>query len=304
MSQAWVEHYATALRDYLSGSGEAALQRAHELGRQALKDGVGVLDVVARHHEAIKIIWESQLPEQRDRTLSVAALFAGECLSSFEMTHRGFQEANAALRHMNERLEEEAKRIAHALHDEAGQLLASVYIELDDVARDVGPARDRLRYVRGLLDQIEGQLRLLSHELRPTILDDLGLPHALKFLAGGISKRSGLMIEVNDGIEARLPPAVETTLYRVAQEALNNVVRHAKATLVHVTLDRMDGGVQCRVRDDGTGFDTAEAASQPGERGFGLAAIRERLGTLGGTLRIDSDIGKGTDLVMSVPIRK
>jgi signal transduction histidine kinase len=112
------------------------------------------------------------------------------------------------------------------------------------------------------------------------------------------------MIEVNDGIEARLPPAVETTLYRVAQEALNNVVRHAKATLVHVTLDRMDGGVQCRVRDDGTGFDPAVAASQPGERGFGLAAIRERLGTLGGTLRIDSVIGKGTDLVMSVPIRK
>lgn len=304
MSQLWVEQYALALRDYLSGSGESALQHAHELGRQALKDGVGVLDVVARHHEAIKMILESQLPEQRDRTLTAAALFAGECLSSFEMTHRGYQEANAALRRMNERLEEEAKRIAHALHDEAGQLLASVYIALDDVARDVSPARDRLRYVRGLLDQIEGQLRLLSHELRPTMLDDLGLPHALKFLAGGISKRSGLVIEVNDRIEARLPPAVETTLYRVAQEALNNVVRHAKATLIHVTLDRIDGVIQCRVRDNGAGFNPAAAASQPGERGFGLAAMRERLGTLGGSLRIDSVPGQGTDLVMTVPIRE
>lgn len=304
MSQFWVEQYASALRDYLSGSGESALQHAHELGRQALKDGVGVLDVVARHHEAVKMILESPLPERSDRTLTAAALFAGECLSSFEMTHRGYQEANAALRRMNERLEEEAKRIAHALHDEAGQLLASVYIALDDVARDVSPARDRLRYVRGLLDQIEGQLRLLSHELRPTMLDDLGLPHALKFLAGGISKRSGLMIEVKDSIEARLPPAVETTLYRVAQEALNNVVRHAKANLVHVTLDRVDGGVQCRVRDDGAGFDPAAVASQPGERGFGLVSMRERLGTLGGSLRIDSVLGQGTDLVMSVPIRK
>lgn len=304
MSQVWVEQYASALRDYLAGSGEAALQHAHELGRQALKDGVGVLDVVARHHEAIQIILDFPSPDERDRTLTAAALFASECLSSFEMTHRGFREANTALRRMNERLEEEAKRIAHALHDEAGQLLASVYIALDDVARDVSPARDRLRYVRGLLDQIESQLRLLSHELRPTMLDDLGLPHALKFLAGGISKRSGLVIEVSDGIETRLPPAVETILYRVTQEALNNVVRHAKATLVHVTLKRVDGGVQCRVRDDGVGFDPAAAAAQPGERGFGLVAMRERLGTLGGSLQIESARGTGTDLVMSVPIRE
>lgn len=304
MSASWIDQYAAALQEYLAGAGEAALQRAYELGRRALMDGVGVLDVVARHHEAVKRVLQAQLPENGDRTLDAAEVFASECLSSFEMTHRGFREANAALRRMNDRLEDEAKRIAHALHDEAGQLLTSVHLALDDVARDVSPARDRLRQVHGLLDQIEGQLRLLSHELRPTMLDDLGLPHALKFLAGGIAKRSGLVIEVEDGIEARLPPAVETALYRVAQEALTNIVRHAKAARVGVLLERVPGGVQCRVRDDGVGFDQTAIAARPGERGFGLAAMRERLDAVGGTLRIESVPGGGTNLVMCVPIRE
>src|SRR5207253_4611449 len=97
--------------------------------------------------------------------------------------------AERALRHLNEALEEEVKRIAHALHDEAGQLLASVHIGLAEIARDLPPhVAQRLADVGGLLNKIEEQLRHLSHELRPTILDDLGLQPALEFLADGVSR--------------------------------------------------------------------------------------------------------------------
>src|SRR5205823_12631684 len=101
--------------------------------------------------------------------------------------------AERALRHLNEALEEEVKRIAHALHDEAGQLLASVHIGLADIARDLpAPAARRLEDMRGLLDKIEEQLRHLPHEPRPTILDDLGLGPALELPADGVSERTRL----------------------------------------------------------------------------------------------------------------
>src|SRR5207302_1332613 len=141
--------------------------------------------------------------------------------------------AEEALRGLNEALEEEIKRIAHALHDEAGQLLASVHIGLAEVARDLPPhTARRLDDVRGLLTKIEEQLRHLSHELRPTILDDLGLRPAIEFLADGVSRRTGLQITVEGVPGKRMPAPTETALYRIVQEALTNVTKHAQASRV------------------------------------------------------------------------
>src|SRR5207237_3141003 len=122
--------------------------------------------------------------------------------------------SQAALRRLNQTLEEEAKRIAHALHDEAAQLLASVYIALEGVSRDLPPSAGRkLQKVKTLLDPIEAHLRQLAHELRPTILDDLGLVPALEFLAQGVSQRAKLQVTVVGPQVGRLPTSVETALY-------------------------------------------------------------------------------------------
>src|SRR5262249_8137375 len=147
------------------------------------------------------------------------------------------RETSEAWRQLNERLEAETQRIAHALHDEAGQLLAAVHLSLAQVAAGA-PARQRrhLRGTRGLLLQVEEQLRRISHELRPTILDRLGWLPAWEQLAEGVSGRGGLLVEVEGPREVRLPAPIENVLYRVIQEALTNVGRHARATRASVEL--------------------------------------------------------------------
>ena len=296
--------YAGALRDFLADGGEAALQQAYELGRRAIGDGIGVLDLVALHQESLQaVLDESQAPESIRNAVEASLRFLSESLSTFEMTHRGYQEAVEALRRLNERLEDEARRIAHALHDDAGQLLASVHLVLEEVSTGL-PARtrDRLKRVRGPLDEIEKHLRRLSHELRPTILDDLGLVPALEFLAQGVAARSGMTIKVDGAARPRLPAAVETALYRVVQEALRNATKHAVATRVDIRLEVVPGAARCTMKDDGKGFDMRAVLDHKGDRGLGLIGMRERLSALGGQFKIDSAPGRGTELHIMIPI--
>jgi len=226
-----------------------------------------------------------------------------ESLSPFEMTHRAFREANTVLRRLHERIEEETRRIAHTLHDEAAQLLASVHVALAAMSHDLPPsARGRLEEVRGLLDRIEDDLRRLSHELRPTILDDLGLLPALEFLADGIAKRTGLPIEVGGSTHGRLPPVVETALYRIVQEALTNAVRHADAARVRVELQREPQAIRCSIADDGVGFDARTVLAHRGGPGLGLVGIRERLEAVRGSVQINSAPGQGTRLHVAIPL--
>lgn len=298
------EEYVFALREFLDGAGERALQRAYEMSRAAMGSGLGVLDLAAVHFEAVdRILADVASPEERLRVSRTARDLFVETLTPFEMTHRAFREANIALRGLNERLEEEARRIAHSLHDDAGQILASIEIELDRIVGDLpSEARTRFNDVKGLLDRIGDQLRHLSHELRPTILDDLGLLPALRFLAEGASARGGIPIEVRGELRRRLGSRIETAIYRVVQEALNNLIKHARATRASVRVEKEDERVRCSVRDDGTGFDVAAAVSGSGQGCLGLLGIRERLHAVGGTLEITSAPGKGTELMVSIPV--
>jgi signal transduction histidine kinase len=219
------------------------------------------------------------------------------------MAHRGVSDANSALRRINEILEEQVQRIARELHDDAGQLLASVHLALHEVGRDLAPSsRQRLQDVRGLLDRIEEQLRRISHELRPLILDDLGLVPAIQFLGDGVSRRAGIAVIVKGSTEERLPPVVETALYRIVQEALNNAARHAQASRVTVTLLHEDGQIRCSIRDDGIGLPRAPEGARPAGRGLGLIGIRERIAPLSGTLEIQSGERKGTELLVTIPL--
>jgi signal transduction histidine kinase len=294
--------YPTSLRNYLGGAGESALQQAYQIGRGALEAGTGLVAIADIHHSCLRELLAHDVgTEERNRILTGAAQFFAECISPYEMTYGGFREANTALRHFNEVLEQEAKRIANALHDEAGQLLVAVYIALQDLCHEVPAVQPHILKVTQLLDQIEVQLRRLSHELVPALLSDLGLVPALRYLSEGLAQRSQLQISIEAVPEQRLPRRVEATLYHVAKEALHNVVKHARATAVWIRFQRKADSICCCIRDNGTGFDPASIAVRQGEQGFGLIGMRERLSVVGGSMQINSG-GQGTELVITIPV--
>jgi len=297
--------YRAALHDYLRHSGETALARAYELGRRALDDGLGILDMTVMQQEALGDLLSNGFRDQVVPTLGAVKRFFVESLSPFEMTHRSFREANAALRGLNEKMEEEVRRIAHRLHDDAGQMLSAVSLALDEAVDQSGngeaPKKDRFQKVWHLLAEVQEQVRSLSHEMRPVILDDLGLGPALESLAHGMGKRTGLNIEVEYTGQQRLPDRVETAIYRVAQEALINVARHARASRATVRLAMVDGRVRCSVQDDGIGFDPQQAPSVLGG-GLGLIGIRERLQPMQGSFEVRTQPGAGTEIIVSIPL--
>ena len=296
------DQYTAALRDSIAGMGESSLQQAYELGRRGLAEGLGVLDMAAMYHKALAAgLPRHSTPEETVLMLQAGASFFAESLSPYEMTHRGFREANVGLRHLNQTLEKEIQRIAHALHDEAGQLLASLYLALEEVARNLPPAREPLLKVKGLLDLIEGQLRRLSHELRPTILEEMGLLPAIKFLAEGVTARTGLSITVEGDSAFSPTPLLSATVYRIIQEAFTNVTRHAKATHVHVAIQHELQTLRCSVKDNGVGFDVSSLPARTGEGGLGMIGIRERLNSVGGDFVLMSTLGRGTELVITIP---
>ena len=300
------EEYAFFLREYAAGRGEDVLRSAYELGRRALTEGKSLVEIASLHHQALQgLLREEKDEKRRDDLLRTSSDFLAECLSPYEMAHRGFQDAVKALRQLNETLEEEIKRIAYAVHDEAGQLLVAVHLALAEVARDLPKGQqEQVGNIEGLLNQVEKHLRRYSHELRPTILDDLGWIAAIRFLAEGISKRADLPIHIQATVSGRLPTAVETALYRTVQEGLTNAVKHAKASHIWIRAWKEKLALCCSIRDDGAGFDSQQVQTEPGRKGLGLVAMRERVSAIGGTLRIESCRGQGTELLIRVPLEE
>ena len=241
--------------------------------------------------------------------MELARLFADQATTALAnaQLYAEVQAGRARLQRLSRQLlevqEAERRRIAHELHDEAGQLLASVHLALEAAVTGLPPPfREGFHQVRSHLDAMETQLRRLSHELRPTILDDLGLLPALQFLAEGVAARTGLDIRVDSTIEGRLAPHVETALYRIMQEGMTNITKHAAATHVHLQLWHEGGRVHSLLRDDGAGFAVAQVVDRTGPRGLGLLGIQERLEALGGTLQITSAPGQGTTLQITLPV--
>ena len=297
--------YRGMLRDYLAHPDEALLERAYGLGREALASGRGVLDMATMHSQAVAtVLASSDVTLDRLQLSEALERFFIEAISPFEIAHRSFRDANLVLHRLNDVLENQAKRIAYALHAEASQLVASVHLALADVATRLPAERVKeIQFVRGLLDQIEDRIRRISHELRPTILDDMGLLPAIEFLADGISQRWGIPVTVRGTVAGSLPLPVETALYRAAQEGLTNVARHAQATCAEVSLCQSPHLITCSVRDDGKGCDPAVlVTSNNGRRGLGLVEIRERTAALGGTLRLVPRLDQGMDFIVEIPL--
>lgn len=222
--------------------------------------------------------------------------------------------ARERLRELTTRLtaahEEERRRLARELHDEVGQALSIAKMRMrmvqNALPEGAADAQDRLALLDDLIKETLEDVRTLSHELRPPLLDEMGWAPALESLCDSFSQRTDLPVTFeNEAGRMRLAPDVELTVYRVVQEALTNAARHASANQVLVRAWACDGEFRISVRDDGAGFDIA--AIQQTDRpnyGLGLLSMRERVDTVGGVIAIQSAPGRGTQITVAIPCTK
>jgi signal transduction histidine kinase len=251
------------------------------------------IGVIAAHNK------RSADPRFTEEDLRVAETFANRAAVAVDLTDRV---ARDALRRVVEGQELERRRLARELHDETGQALTSILLGLKRVeeAKSTEAAAEATAELRAEIVQTLQAVRRLAVELRPQALDDFGLVPALERLAEAFGGESSLRVDVEASLGgARLPAEIETALYRLVQEALTNVSKHAAATHASVIVTRRDGSVTVVVEDDGRGF----GAGSPQGGGLGLVGMKERVGLLGGRLAIESTEGSGTTIVAEVPLR-
>jgi len=237
-------------------------------------------------------------PHFDDVDLRLVEQFAARAAIAVDLSRRV---ARDSLRRVVTGQELERQRLARELHDETGQALTSILLGLKAVEESRTPAETQAaaNQLRQLVVATLQDVRRLAVELRPKALDDFGLAAALERLVSTFSETTGIAVELETTLgEERLPGEVETALYRIVQEALTNIVKHARATKVSIVLVRRDGQVTALVEDDGEGFDPAAARAD----GLGLVGMRERVALVDGRLTIESSAGSGTTLAVEVPL--
>jgi signal transduction histidine kinase len=237
-------------------------------------------------------------PRFSDDDLRLAEQFATRAAVAVDQSARV---ARIALQRVVDAQELERRRLARELHDQTGQELTSVIFGLKAVeeAPDEASRAAAVEQVRAQVLETLQDVRRLAVELRPKALDDYGLVAAIERLVQTFAEQVGIRVEFEPNLPGgRLATEVETALYRMVQEALTNIAKHAQAGEVSIVLTRSADAVSAIVEDDGRGFDTREA-----REGMGLDGMRERLGLLDGKLKIESGPGKGTTLVAEVPVR-
>ncbi len=234
---------------------------------------------------------------EEDRRL--AETFASRAAIAVELSTRVTRES---LTRVVAAQELERRRLARELHDETGQALTSILLGLKGLEETEDPEarREALASLRELVSATLRDVRRLAVELRPSALDDFGLEPAVQRLGQTFSEQTGIRFDVEAHLgQERLPAEVETALYRIIQEALTNVVKHAQASSVSVVVTRQAEAAVAVIEDDGRGFDPARSSGG----GLGLTGMRERIGLLDGRLQVESSPGGGTTIVAEVPLR-
>ena len=236
-------------------------------------------------------------PRFSDSDLRLVETFASRAAVAVDLSQRV---ARDALRRVVSAQEGERRRLARELHDETGQALTSILLglkPLEEALRD-SVASAALVELRALVVATLQDVRRLAVELRPAALDDFGLVSALERLTETFAHQTGLSVDFESALgEDRLPSDTETALYRIVQESLTNVVKHARAQRISIFLTRTGGMVKAVIEDDGIGFD----AAQTREDSFGLSGMRERVAMLDGSLEVESSPGGGTTIAVEVP---
>jgi signal transduction histidine kinase len=233
-----------------------------------------------------------------DEDVRLTESLAARAATAVELSQRVSRDA---VRRVVEAQELERARLARELHDETGQALTSILLGLKSLEDSAaGDGRAAVAELRALVVSTLQDVRRLAVELRPAALDDFGLVPAIERLRDSVEEQSELSVDVQSELgDERLPADTETALYRIAQEAFTNVLKHAGAHRVAVKLSRRDDAVTLVVHDDGKGFDQAEIR----DGSLGLVGMRERVALLGGRLAIESSEGAGTMLRAEVPVR-
>jgi signal transduction histidine kinase len=230
-----------------------------------------------------------------DDDIRLAEIFATRAAAAVGLSERVERDT---LRRIVAAQELERQRLARELHDETGQALTSILLGLKRL--DGAGSPEAVASLRELVVATLQDVRRLAVELRPKVLDDFGLVPALERLTQGFAEQTGIAVDLEAGaIAERLPVEVETAIYRIVQEALTNVVKHAQAHSVSVVLTRGDGRIKAVIEDDGTGF---EPETRGGD-GIGLVGMRERIELLDGSLAVESSPRSGTTVAIEVPVR-
>ena len=244
-----------------------------------------------------------------DPDLARLALALNNMLNRLDADARLNEENRRQLRALSAQVikvqEEERKRIARELHDDTSQALATLDLNLERIqaALTDAAACERVAASRQLLQQTMDGLRKLVYDLRPTMLDDLGLLPAIRWYARTRLGTEGIQVHIETAECARLAPALETALFRIAQEGINNIAQHAVAHQAWVRLNCHNGQATLIVEDDGRGFDVDRMVGPGGEQGhLGLFGIQERVLLLGGSFSVDSAQGHGTRVIVTVPV--
>lgn len=230
-----------------------------------------------------------------------------ERLAAEESLRRSYDELRALSARLESVREEESTRIAREVHDEVGQALTALKMDVAEVERGLAAAGGAPEGVRGtlfamgrLLDDTMDVVHRISTELRPGVLDELGLEEAVEWQLEEFRKRTGIACRFETGIVgASIDRAISTAVYRVLQELLTNVVRHARANAVHVRLSAGNGRLALEVKDDGCGIPSGHVYAP---RSFGLLGIRERVTNVGGSVAIQGEPGRGTAVSISIPL--
>ena len=313
-SRHWPTEARTLLRTKIVPKREVVIQVSEDV--QALNRGAFVQQqrAIADIYGATqRRLWESL-------GIAVAASFgialfatryAGRLETRLRRQQQQEAQTNDELQRLSAKLitaqEEERRSIARELHDEVGQVLTAIKVELAVAQRSLeahGTAPQLLQDARSITEGALTTVRDLSHLLHPALLDDLGLPSAVEWYLRGFGVRHDLKTELlQDRMDERFTSEIEASAYRIVQEALTNVAKHARATSCRVYLQRLPHTILITVEDNGAGFDAAAPGKANPRAGIGLIGIRERAAQLRGTVRLESAPGKGTRLTVELPAR-
>jgi len=294
-----------------TGRVERKLGYAVELPRWGWMLGTGIyLDDVdaaaARLRDTLLLsVRETLLGLATVAVVAALAVFAGGLALNISEQRQADRKLKALAHRVVSSQEEERARVSRELHDHICQLLVSIKYQFELVGHRLAHPGDHpvtgIDREIGALSKAIGEVRRISHDLRPALLDDLGLPAALEHIANELAQRSGLKVSVSPRVhEEHLPELQAVSLFRVAQEALRNAERHAQASQIDIQLDDADNELVLRITDDGCGFDVKNVELSK-DRGIGLTNMRERVERNGGSFQLTSQPGR-TSLTASFPL--
>ena len=241
---------------------------------------------------------------------------AGEVISVLSVTRdisekrHSDQKFKELAQRIIETQELERKRIARELHDSVGQMLSSVKFRIQSAGEKIQSQKSKIwKDLSGawtLLEQSIHEIRRIAHNLRPSILDDLGLISAVRSMCEEFGERTSITVNLRSSrFPNRLPPEVELSVFRIIQEVLNNVEQHSKATKLALQIQQKNSHLLVRIKDNGKGFDPLGVQKQRSRaRGYGLDGIRERVATIGGQVQLQTELNKGVEIQIKIPLEK